>query len=242
MGIGLRDIDPLILALDSAGGACAVAVAAGTEVLAMRHAMMQYGQAEALLPMVDEAMGAAGCAVTALDCVAVTTGPGSFTGIRAGLAAARGIALARDLPLFGISSFVAAGRAAAMASLPARTVLLVALESRRADLYVQFFDYIGQPLSQPAAVPPEALAATVAVAAETRPLVIVGDAAARAAVVLAARPDTLVVQDAPPVVKGLVATAMRQWRAGGRGGAVSPLYLHPPNVTPAGARQGPARR
>jgi tRNA threonylcarbamoyladenosine biosynthesis protein TsaB len=219
-----------------------VAVAAGTELLAMRHVMMQHGQAEALLPMVEEVMRAAGCAVTALGCVAVTTGPGSFTGIRVGLAAARGIALANDLPLIGVSSFVAARRAATIAPPRASAVVLVALESRRADLYVQLFDHTGQPLSEPAPVLPEALAAAAAVAAKTRPLMIVGDAAARAAVLLAGRHDTLLVEDVPPAVIGLVETAIRQWRVGGRGGAVNPLYLRPPNVTPAGARQGPARR
>ena len=135
-------------------------IAAGAELLALRHMEMLHGQAEALLPMVDAAMREAGLAASAIDFVAVTTGPGSFTGIRVGLAAARGIALARDLPLVGVSSFTAT---AATAVVPADAVLLVALESRRADFYVQLFDRAASPLREPAAMLPEALAAAVAI-------------------------------------------------------------------------------
>jgi tRNA threonylcarbamoyladenosine biosynthesis protein TsaB len=194
---------------------------------------MLHGQAEALLPMVEAAMREAGLAPAAIDCVAVTTGPGSFTGIRVGIAAARGIALARDLPLIGVSSFIAA---AATAVIPADAVLLVALESRRADLYVQFFDPAGPALSEPAAVLPEALAVTVAVAAEVRPLTIVGDAAVRAAGVLGVRTGLAVLEKAPPAVVGLAAAALRRWRDGERDGPVAPLYLRPPNVTLAAPR------
>ncbi|HXC90827.1 MAG TPA: tRNA (adenosine(37)-N6)-threonylcarbamoyltransferase complex dimerization subunit type 1 TsaB, partial [Stellaceae bacterium] len=146
---------PLILALDAAGGGCSAAVVAGDEVLGLRHAAMMHGQAEALLPLVDEAMRASGLTVAALDLVAVTTGPGSFTGIRVGLAAARGIALAANLPLLGVTGFeaAAAGAEAAMDG----CCLVVALESRRADLYVQLFDGHRNSLCEPVAVLPEAL-------------------------------------------------------------------------------------
>ena len=214
-------------------------IAAGAEPLALRHMEMLHGQAEALLPMVDAAMREAGLAPAAIDCVAVTTGPGSFTGIRVGLAAARGIALARDLPLVGVSSFIAT---AATAVVPADAVLLVALESRRADFYVQLFDRAGLPLREPAAMLPQALAAAVDLAAVGRPLTIVGDAAVRAAGVLGARTGSSVLENAPPPVVGLAAAALRRWRDGERDGPVAPLYLRPPNVTLAAAPRMPARR
>jgi tRNA threonylcarbamoyladenosine biosynthesis protein TsaB len=193
-----------------------------------------HGQAEVLLPLVDEAMRAAGLAVSALDVIAVTTGPGSFTGIRVGLAAARGIALAARLPLIGVSSFEAvAARSAKIVA--ADRVLLVALESRRADLYVQLFAAgQGSLLCRPAAVLPEVLAAAVAAAVGGRPLAIAGDAAARAAKALAGRPDVIVLEEAPGAVVGLVEAALRRWRSGERGGTVKPLYLRPPDVVPAG--------
>ena len=98
-----------------------------------------HGQAEALLPLIDDVVREAGLTASGLDIVAVTTGPGSFTGIRVGIAAALGIALAADLPLIGVTSFEAVVETVPSEARAGRH-LLVALESRRADLYVQFFD------------------------------------------------------------------------------------------------------
>jgi tRNA threonylcarbamoyladenosine biosynthesis protein TsaB len=213
-------------------------VAAGGEVLALKHAAMMHGQAEALLPMVDEAMREAGLTISAIDFVAVTTGPGSFTGIRVGLAAARGIALAGNFPLIGVSSFEAAAAAAAETVCAGRC-LLVALESRRADLYVQLFEDSACPLSEPAAVLPEALTAAVDAAAGARSLAIAGEAATRAAVALAGRSGVMLIEKTLPLAVGLSRAALRRWREGERGGDPRPLYLRSPDVTPAGARRAP---
>ena len=181
---------PLILAIDAAGSACAAAIAAGDRVLAIRHMAMLHGQAEALLPMVDRVVREAGLAASAIELIAVTTGPGSFTGIRAGIAAARGIALATGRPLIGITSFEAAAEAVAGNALAGRS-LLVALESRRADLYVQVFDPARHPRSEPAASLPETLPAVVAAAGARHAVAVAGDAAARAAPALSREFDVL---------------------------------------------------
>jgi tRNA threonylcarbamoyladenosine biosynthesis protein TsaB len=199
---------------------------------------MMHGQAEALLPMVDDAMREAGIAVAALDVIAVTTGPGSFTGIRVGLAAARGIALAGNLPLIGVSSFEAAAATVAQ-PVGAGHALLIALESRRADLYIQLFEAHGQPLSDPAAILPEMLAAALGIAVGSRQLVIAGDAAARATEALAGCPAMTVVEAALPSAFGVVKAALRRWREGERGGPVNPIYLRPPDATPRGVRRVP---
>ena len=83
-----------ILAVDTALGACSVAVLEGEKILAHRFEAMARGHAEALAPMVEEAMRAAGVAFAALDRLAVTTGPGTFTGQRVGLAFMRGLRVA----------------------------------------------------------------------------------------------------------------------------------------------------
>ncbi len=75
-----------ILAADTALGACSVAILDGAQVLAHRFVVMERGHAEALAPMADEAMKEAEIAFAALDRLAVTTGPGTFTGQRVGLA------------------------------------------------------------------------------------------------------------------------------------------------------------
>jgi tRNA threonylcarbamoyl adenosine modification protein YeaZ len=158
---------------------------------------MRYGHVEALLPMIDRVVAASGVSRAALDGIAVALGPGGFTGIRVGLGAAQGIALALKARLIGVTSF-----AAVAAALPAGPgVALIALDSRREDLYVQLFDRSsGLALSEPAAVMPVALVEYVGALAADSALLIAGNIAEIAAVAPAESP-------------------------------VRPLYLRPPDVT-----------
>jgi tRNA threonylcarbamoyladenosine biosynthesis protein TsaB len=99
--------DHLLLAVDTALGACSVAVLRGGEILAHHFEEMARGHAEALAPMVDRAMRKAGIAFTSLDRLAVTTGPGTFTGQRVGLSFMRGLRIGLDRPLTGITTLEA---------------------------------------------------------------------------------------------------------------------------------------
>jgi len=92
-----------ILAVDTALGACSAALVDAGRVLAREHEQMQRGHAEALAPMVQRIMNAR-CAFSALDRIAVTTGPGTFTGQRVGLAFARALGLAVKKPVIGITT------------------------------------------------------------------------------------------------------------------------------------------
>ncbi|WP_085341006.1 tRNA (adenosine(37)-N6)-threonylcarbamoyltransferase complex dimerization subunit type 1 TsaB [Aquidulcibacter paucihalophilus] len=94
----------LILAIDTALNACSVAVLRSGEVLVSRVEPMAKGQAERLAPMVGEVLAEAGVTAPQIDRIAVTRGPGAFTGLRIGLAFARGFALALDRPCLGIST------------------------------------------------------------------------------------------------------------------------------------------
>jgi tRNA threonylcarbamoyladenosine biosynthesis protein TsaB len=230
------DRGPRVLAIDAAGAACSAAVAAGEVLLAAERVETAHGQAERLMPLVDRAMRRAGLAVAALDLIAATVGPGSFTGLRAGLAAARGIALASGKPLLGVTGFaaVAAGAAVAAADAAAECdhALLVALESRRADLYAQLFDRLRRPCGAPFAVMPADLAEAVAAAVGAMPLRIAGDAAGRAAAVLASRPAVSQIADSAPDATGVWRAALARWRQGARADGACPLYLRPPGVTP----------
>ena len=78
-----------LLAFDTASTACSAAVLDGARILAQKFQAMERGQAEALVPMIGDVLTRAGLAVENLDIIAVTTGPGAFTGVRIGLAAAR---------------------------------------------------------------------------------------------------------------------------------------------------------
>jgi len=101
-----------LLAVDTALGACSVAVIDDDRILAHRCELMDRGHAEALAPMVEAAMREAAIAFGALEGLAVTTGPGTFTGQRVGLAFMRGLRVALHVPLSGITTLAAMAAAA----------------------------------------------------------------------------------------------------------------------------------
>ncbi|MBI3439773.1 MAG: tRNA (adenosine(37)-N6)-threonylcarbamoyltransferase complex dimerization subunit type 1 TsaB [Proteobacteria bacterium] len=97
----------MVLAIDTALDACSVAIVRGDAVLADLSERMQRGQAERLAPMVREVTASASVVFSELDRIAVTTGPGSFTGVRVGLSFARALALALGKPCIGVSTLEA---------------------------------------------------------------------------------------------------------------------------------------
>src|SRR5438270_563242 len=133
---------PILLAIETAGSRCSAAVTRGERILASVSQALRHGHGEALLPIVDRAMSEAEIKPSQLTMVAVAIGPGGFTGIRVGLAAAQGIALATGARLLGVTGFAAVAQALRRTG-PGDAVpganLLVALDSRRDDLYVQLF-------------------------------------------------------------------------------------------------------
>ncbi|HET9068993.1 MAG TPA: tRNA (adenosine(37)-N6)-threonylcarbamoyltransferase complex dimerization subunit type 1 TsaB [Amaricoccus sp.] len=98
---------PLVLAFDTAAARCAAALVRGEAVLARRDEPMDRGQAERLLPMLEEMLAEAGTEWRDLDGIGVVTGPGNFTGVRLAVAAARGLSLALGIPAVGVSVFEA---------------------------------------------------------------------------------------------------------------------------------------
>ena len=124
-----------LLAVDTALGACSVAILGGDEVLAHVFEPMERGHAEALAPMVEDAMRDAELAFAALDRLAVTTGPGTFTGQRVGLAFMRGLRVALHKPLTGVTTLAAMGRQAeAETNLSAFAALH---DAKRGEVYLQ---------------------------------------------------------------------------------------------------------
>ncbi|SLN14997.1 tRNA threonylcarbamoyladenosine biosynthesis protein TsaB [Roseivivax jejudonensis] len=96
--------DPLILGFDTSAAHCAAALLSGDRCLVRRGEEMGRGQAERLMPLLEEVLAAAGAEWRDLERIGVGIGPGNFTGIRISVAAARGLALALDIPAIGVST------------------------------------------------------------------------------------------------------------------------------------------
>lgn len=142
-----------ILAIDTCMAACSAAVLRGTGPSARlfrRFEPMERGHAEALFPMIVSVMAEADLAFVSLDRIAVTLGPGTFTGVRAGLAAARGLALATKVPVAGTGSLevMAMGCVAETLESERREGFMIAHDARRGEMYCQCFDMRGQALCE----------------------------------------------------------------------------------------------
>lgn len=219
-----------LLAFDTATSACSAALwrgDAGGEgcVVARAFVAMARGQSEALIPMIQAVLAESGTEFDALDRLAVTVGPGAFTGLRIGLAAARGLALAGGLPITGITTFEAIAHAVDPAA-RAGARLLVAIDAKRADIYAQLFDDALAPLSPPRSLLPEEVPALLA-RGEGEPVLLVGDGAARVAEIV----PGLALADAPgwpDAAHVAVLAAGRPAPPADTLAAPAPLYLRPP--------------
>jgi tRNA threonylcarbamoyladenosine biosynthesis protein TsaB len=145
----------LILAIDTALDACAAAVldTEAGRLIAQESQAMKRGHAEALMPLIGRVIVQSGAAFAALDRIAVTTGPGSFTGLRVGLSAARGIALAANKPVVGVTTLTA--YAAPVVSQNGEQPVVSAIDARHDQIYLQVVSGDGSSLISPRVVPIE---------------------------------------------------------------------------------------
>jgi tRNA threonylcarbamoyladenosine biosynthesis protein TsaB len=145
----------LILAIDTALDACAAAVldTNTSQLIAQESLPMKRGHAEALMPLIARVIKASGVAFVALDRIAVTTGPGSFTGLRVGLSAARGIGLAANKPVVGLTTLTA--YAAPVVAQNAAQPVISAIDARHDHVYFQVVSGDGSSLVRPRVAPVE---------------------------------------------------------------------------------------
>ena len=144
-----------VLAIDTAMASCSAALSENGIVLAAQTEVMQRGHSEALMPMISGLIEQTALTMNALDLIAVTRGPGAFTGLRIGLSAARGLAVALDIPCLGMITTQVIGENTP--EINGMCSLLVALDTKRGDYYLQGFKPNEQGSTLPIALAPDGI-------------------------------------------------------------------------------------
>lgn len=220
-----------ILAFDTCFDACSVSAGKGLRSLSPSIATsfepMVTGHAERLMPMIEATMAEATLSFGQLDRITVTHGPGTFTGTRISIAAARALSLATGAEIVSVSSLEVMARSPRLAAGPG-SVFAIATDARRDEVYIQLFSrFTLRPLAPPAVVP---LAGMGAVLKSTNLIEIAGSGAEKAAA--AAQAAGI---DAVAICPDLLPDAFEILFASSEfpvAGTVSPLYLRPPDAKP----------
>jgi tRNA threonylcarbamoyladenosine biosynthesis protein TsaB len=224
-----------VLAIDTALAACAAAVLDTDHgIVASESLSMVRGHAEALIPLIARVMKQSDMAFRNLGRIAVTTGPGSFTGVRVGLAAARGFAVATGVPVVGVSTLSV--YAAPYLAGNGKSPVVATIDARHDHVFLQMFGPGGQTLISPRLAP---LSEAVAAASRT-PACLVGSAARAIADGLrkdVAPPRAVDARDAPDIVWVAQIGAVTPRAQSGP----NPQYLRPPDAQPQNAAQLPRR-
>lgn len=216
---------PLILTMDTSGPACQVVVSTGETVVTAQSEAMARGHGEALVPMVEAALQDAGIGYEQLDCIGVTVGPGSFTGLRVGLAAARGFAATLNIPVVGIGTLEALAVSDHLES-GVEGARAVALDARNGLVYGQRFSAEGAPME-----PASAMADIVFAASLLPGMRIVGPAQPiLAALARSANKTTMLGSQAPFASPASLAQLAMQ---GDPSEKPKPLYLKSADAVPA---------
>jgi tRNA threonylcarbamoyladenosine biosynthesis protein TsaB len=219
-----------ILALDTSMGACSAAVLRrdrAAQVLFTRQETMARGHAEALMPMVADVLAEAGLSAGEIELIAATTGPGSFTGVRIAIAAARGLALVTGAKLFGTDSLAVMAKAALATEDLEQEPFAVAVDARRGMLYFGLYDGAARILEGPLLLAPDdaakLLPAQLHLAVGSGAAVL-AEAASRRGLSVAAKLSEL--QPSAAALAGIAD------ESGETSSALRPLYLRPPDAKP----------
>lgn len=221
-----------LLALDTALEACSVAVTDGPRPPIVISEVLGRGHAERLFGMLSAAMDEAGLSFDELDRIAVTVGPGSFTGLRVGIAAARGLALSIGCPVVGVETLEA--HAVKARSIAGAVPVTAVIDARRDEVYGQRFAADGAPLGAPMVGTATFLANLTADGA----VLAGGGSDAVLAASSGGRQILVVHRDTAPDIRTIAQIGAA---AAPTDNAPRPLYLRPPDAKPS-ATAGVMRR
>lgn len=229
-----------ILALDTTLGACSAAVACGGGGAAEKFSAFELRtreHAEAIVPMMTRVMDEAGLAFDRLDAIAVTKGPGTFTGVRVGISTARGLSLALGLPLIGVTSLEVMAHMALEQLDSAPDTLGIVVDARRGEVYFSLFDGEGAVISDPSARTPEQ--AVELIPGNGRVVLAGGGAGLVSGAARNIGPEfDTVLPDLQPDAATLASMALTRSACEG---PLHPLYLRPPDAKPQTGKAIPRR-
>jgi tRNA threonylcarbamoyladenosine biosynthesis protein TsaB len=233
----------LILALDTTTRGGSVAITRDEKVLALHAGDESRTHAERLPEEIDAVLAAAGVDRNDLDLLVAATGPGAFTGLRIGLAAIQGLAMALDRPVVGVSAFDALAHAEAdhrSTSEDAPEVPLATwLDAQRGEVYAALYRPVPwedtgalRQLQAPAVATPEVILAALSDLTD-QPLHFVGNGSIRHRALIAARGPNWTVAHGMPLLASTLASIGRRRAAAGHAGpphTLQPLYVRPPDA------------
>ena len=218
-----------VLAFDTTASACSIAVVDNNVALANKIEFLERGHAEILLPLIESVLIEVELEYEDLDLIAVTIGPGSFTGIRVGLATARSLALATDRPLVGLSNFDALANNIPKTKSAHKNVVVI-LESKRTDFYVSMYDSSLTCIFKPQALNGDDLFPAL----PGGPLIVIGDGVERARGFINSRSEETIFAEESRFVNATVLAklAIKKFKNNGDTEKPVPLYLMPPAAKP----------
>lgn len=226
----------ILLSFDTATRHCAVVLGEGARVLASRHTEAdRYSHAEVLNVYIDEVMREAGLPLDRIDAVAAGIGPGSYTGLRIGLSAAKGLCFGLERPLIALATHeVLLNELRASHAADGAPALVPMIDARRMEVFLRHYDAAGTALDRSAAV---VLDAAWCAAQEPGSLVF-GDGADKAVDLWSRQARVRHVAGVRPSVQGLAITANARFLAGAFADTayLVPDYGKPANITTPGAR------
>ena len=202
-----------ILHIETATDVCSVALSQGAELIGLKEEAGGNNHAKNLLPFVEEALKQGGCAIRDLDGVAVSIGPGSYTGLRIGVSTAKGIAYTAGIPVMAVSTLegIAQGAKQLWAETASEPVQIVPMiDARRMEVFTTRYDFEMNPLEEVSSkIVGES---TFAELLSAQKVLFCGNGMPKCRELLSASPNAHFV-DAPVSAKNLLLPALKKWQS-----------------------------
>ena len=206
------NMNPILLHIETATDVCSVALSRGEEIIGLKEEAGGNNHAKNLLPFVDEVLKQGSCKIANLNGVAVSIGPGSYTGLRIGVSTAKGIAYTAGIPVMAVSTLesIAQGAKALWSGTSTETVQIVPMiDARRMEVFTTCFTYNMQPLEEVSAKIIDEN--TFAELLSEQKILFCGNGMPKCRELLSSSPNACFI-DAPVSAKNMLPTALRKWQ------------------------------